>query len=105
MNDVICVVFTIGERVGDIHSIYVHNQLSLHPRPFLFEECFHSKVSPYTKLFNKSLARLPLHVGRHALRFETHKIDFTIVIKTYGNFCSVISLGALPGVIGYLTTI
>jgi len=33
-----------------------------------------------------SLARLPLHVEGHALPFETNKIDFTIVIKTYGNF-------------------
>jgi hypothetical protein len=71
----------MGERVGDIHIIYVHNQLSLHPRPFLFEECFHPKVLPYTKLFSKSLARLSLYV-EHALQFETHKIDFTIVIKT-----------------------
>jgi hypothetical protein len=95
----------MGERVGDIHIIYVHNQLSLHPRPFLFEESFHPKVLPYTKLFSKSLARLPLHVGGHALRFETHKIDFTIVIKIYGNFCIVVNLSALPRVMGYLRTI
>ncbi len=94
----------MGERVRDIHIIYVHNQRSLHPRPFLFEECFHPKVLPYTKLISKSLARLVLHVG-HALRFGTHKIDFTIVIKTYGNFCIVINLGASPRVMGYLRTI
>jgi hypothetical protein len=94
----------MGEKVRDIHIIYVHNQLSFHPRPFCFEECFHPRVLPYTKLFSKSLARLPLHVGGHALRFETHKIDLTIVIKTYGNFCIVINLGALPRVMRYLRT-